>query len=372
MPSLLRSFKKRKRISEAKTLTRTPNEKAIDTTKPSAVFQPTKGREWTVSIALPGSVIANAQSHDQKTSLAGHIARALSVFCIDEIVIFSDGNTPDKAIKRHSKQPPVPDQQIELTRNDYTGNSDPNHFLAHLLSYLETPPYLRKELFPLHQNLRTAGTLPSLDLPHHLKSHEWCQYREGITLDGSNEFKTFVEAGLRVPVTVEEQIPPKTRVTLKFRSGAKEANDDPTSEVIFADPVNPYEPRENGGYYWGFHIRRAARLSDVFTECTFNGGYDLTIGTSERGSNIEALFSEEESLNGSFNHLLIVFGGVAGLELAVKNDEEFQRLGVFEAKDIFDRWINICPGQGSRTIRTEEALWIGLAGLKRLFHQEEH
>ena len=31
---------------------------------------------------------------------------------------------------------------------------------------------------------------------------------------------------------------------------------------------------------------------------------------------------------------------------------------------MFDYWVNLVEGQGSRTIRTEEAIEIGLAGLK--------
>jgi predicted SPOUT superfamily RNA methylase MTH1 len=93
----------------------------------------------------------------------------------------------------------------------------------------------------------------------------------------------------------------------------------------------------------------------------------MTVGTSERGVDVEALYAEDEEQRvGSFKHLLVVFGGVAGLEVAVKNDAELQKLGVTEAKDVFDRWVNVCPGQGSRTIRTEEAIWIGLQGLRRL------
>jgi hypothetical protein len=123
-------------------------------------------------------------------------------------------------------------------------------------------------------------------------------------------------------------------------------------------------------------VRRASSLSAVFEECTYEGGYDITIGTSERGTPLESLYSasdEEQDdkdgqgpLAGNFKHLLIVFGGVSGLEVAVKNDTELQKLGVKEAKDVFDRWVNVCPGQGSRTIRTEEAIWIGLMGLRRL------
>lgn len=52
---------KRKRQSEAKAAPATTIPKStptVDTSKPTAVFQPTKGRSWTVSVALPGSIIA--------------------------------------------------------------------------------------------------------------------------------------------------------------------------------------------------------------------------------------------------------------------------------------------------------------------------
>lgn len=178
---------------------------------------------------------------------------------------------------------------------------------------------------------------------------------------------TKVEAGLRIPVIVDDEIPANTRVTLKFDEKARDANSNPKEKSIFGEAVSPDEPREEGGYYWGFNVRKAPSLSDVFTECAFEGGYDMTIGTSERGVNLEDLYlgDQEQKVEG-FKHLLVVFGGVAGLEVAVKNDAELQKLGVVEAKDVFDRWVNVCPGQGSRTIRTEEAVWIALMGLRRL------
>ena len=181
-----------------------------------------------------------------------------------------------------------------------------------------------------------------------------------------------MEAGLRIPVTVEEKIPENTRVTLKFAPGAEEASNDKGAEEIRAEAVAPDMPREETGYYWGFNVRRAGSLSDVFTECTYDGGYDFTIGTSERGVSVETLYSDnEEQKLGKFKHILIVFGGLAGLEVAVKNDKELQKLSVVEAKDVFDRWIDVCPGQGSRTIRTEEAVWMGLMGLRRLVVNNE-
>ena len=283
--------------------------------------------------------------------MAGQIARALSVFCVDEVIVFDDGNS-------HPYQNP---------NDEYTGKSDPDHFLFQLLSYLETPAHLRKLLFPIHPNLSSAGQLPSLDLPHHLKPKEWCPYREGVTLPGADSRGTLVEAGLRIPVTVAEQIPENHRVTLKFLSGAEVAAKDTNAPEIRAEPVSPEEPRQEAGYYWGFNVRRAKGLSTVFTECGYEGGYDMTIGTSERGLDVESIYSgEEDQKVDKFKHLLVVFGGVAGLEVAVKNDPDLQKLGVVDAKVMFDRWVNVCPGQGSRTIRTEEAVWIGLMGLRRL------
>lgn len=48
------------------------------------------GRSYTVSVALPGSVLDNAQSPELRTYLAGQIARACVVFCVDEIVVFDE------------------------------------------------------------------------------------------------------------------------------------------------------------------------------------------------------------------------------------------------------------------------------------------
>ena len=35
-----------------------------------------------------------------------------------------------------------------------------------------------------------------------------------------------------------------------------------------------------------------------------------------------------------------------------------------DVPSLFDHYLNLCPGQGSRTIRTEEALLVGLTALQ--------
>lgn len=49
-------------------------------------------------------------------------------------------------------------------------------------------------------------------------------------------------------------------------------------------------------------------------------------------------------------HALVVFGGLQGLEAGVDADPNLE---VAEPSVLFDLYLNTCPGQGSRTIRTE-------------------
>ncbi|KAK1004009.1 hypothetical protein LTR91_004454 [Friedmanniomyces endolithicus] len=337
-------------MSSHKNKKRKPNEDSnrdrkatVDTSKPSAVFVPKEGRSHTLSIALPGSIIANAITPEQKTSLAGQIARACAVFCVDEVVVFNDGQAPTR--------PPEQD--------GYTAFADPNYFLFHVLSYLETPPHLRRALFPMHPDLKLAGSLPSLDMLHHLRSDEWCRYREAVAVRQATD-----DQG--VPGTLLDLASLRTECSSRWLSksgpGLKSGN---TKGSLACEAVSPDTPREEGGYYWGYSVRQASSLSTVLTESPYNGGYDVSIGTSERGQPAQSLLVPGMAgyIAPTWNHLLVVFGGVAGLEAAFAADADLQRAGVPEVKELFDTWVNLVPSQGSRTIRTEEAVWIGLTTL---------
>lgn len=56
-----------------------------------------------------------------------------------------------------------------------------------------------------------------------------------------------------------------------------------------------------------------------------------------------------------------MFGGLHGIETALESDEQLQ---VQEASLLFNHYINVLPNQGSRTIRTEEAILVALTGLR--------
>jgi predicted SPOUT superfamily RNA methylase MTH1 len=63
----------------------------------------------------------------------------------------------------------------------------------------------------------------------------------------------------------------------------------------------------------------------------------------------------------AFKHMLIVFGGVYGLEEGIDGDD---LIDARDPSELFDHYINACQQQGSRTIRTEEAIPITLSALR--------
>ncbi|XP_057805953.1 uncharacterized protein LOC131020919 [Salvia miltiorrhiza] len=285
----------------------------------------------TVTIALPGSIINNTQSLELATRLAGQVARAAAIFRIDEVVVFDSKNTSE-------------DASTEIMDNDSGENESGAAFLMRILRYLETPQYLRKSLFPMHSSLRVVGLLPPLDAPHHLRKHEWAQYREGIAREKLDQ-GTLVDVGLSKNIKVDQVLEPGTRVTVEMG----------TNRNLDAGPrkiVPSSRPRDEG-MYWGYKVRYAPNISSVFKNCPYQGGYDHRIGTSEHG----LIINSSELTLPSFKHLLIAFGGLAGLEECVEEDIVLKGKTV---NDIFDSYLNTCPHQGSRTIRTEEAILISL------------
>jgi predicted SPOUT superfamily RNA methylase MTH1 len=189
----------------------------------------------------------------------------------------------------------------------------------------------------------SKGLLNPLDSRHHLKTEDICVYREGVVTNRPiKEGKgSYVYIGLQKEVQIDKCLKPNIRVTVKL-------NDTTNKKKMKGIAVSPSEPRTKAGLYWGYTIRMAKSLSAVFTESPFDGGYDLTIGTSDKGDNVDHTLKQ---IPKCFSHLLIVFGGLKGLEAAHDSDESLA--SVEDTRDLFNFYLNTCPNQGSNTIRTE-------------------
>ena len=160
---------------------------------------------------------------------------------------------------------------------------------------------------------------------------------------------SYVNVGVQREIQVDRLLEPGVRVTVELdeaREGQKK---------LHGKIVSPRTPRQDYSIYWGYSVRLAKTFGEVFSGNPFGGKYDLTVGTSENGRNVDDVLIEP------FQHSLIVFGGLQGLEAILESDET---LTAADTDELFDIYINTCPNQGSRTIRTEEALFITLAALQ--------
>lgn len=57
----------------------------------------------TVSIAIPGSILENAQSPELRTYLAGQLARAACIFKVDEVIVYDDDSSQNSSTSKLSK-----------------------------------------------------------------------------------------------------------------------------------------------------------------------------------------------------------------------------------------------------------------------------
>ena len=163
-----------------------------------------QGRAYTVSLAVSGSILNNAQSAELRTYLAGQIARALSIFCIDEVIIFDDEHETISLNEEKSEEGTV-------------DNSSPGCMqLARILQYLECPQYLRKHFFPIHHDLQYAGVLNPTDMPHHLRANEVSEFREGIVLPTAERSGSLVNVGLKKSCAVDKSLTAGLRVTVQL------------------------------------------------------------------------------------------------------------------------------------------------------------
>ena len=142
----------------------------------------------TVSIAIPGSVVANCQTREQKTQIAGQLARAATIYHVDEIVVYDDNLSP-----KQRRSEPSPNSL-----------SEPNALLARILQFCECPQYLRRHFFPVHPDLQFVGMLAPIDAPHHVRAEDQCKYREGLVMEkrppkrqGEPSAGSFVNCGVK-------------------------------------------------------------------------------------------------------------------------------------------------------------------------------
>jgi len=271
-----------------------------------------------IAIAIPASVVSDTPHLREKTSKIGLIGRAAAIFGVEEIIIYKDELRLN--------------QKVEMD------------LVATLLSYMETPQYLRKKLFKLKPELRYAGILPPLRTPHHplgksatdLKVGE---YREGVTISKS-------EKGILIDIGVDKlALIPEAKLPLGKRVTVKIIDLDRHVVVCLAN-------RSEIPYYWGYTV---TTWENSIGELVKHRHFDMKIATSKYGSPFPEVKDKIAEKWKSAEKILIAFGApTKGLYEIVQQEG-------LKLDQIFDFVVNAVPGQWTETVRTEEALIASLA-----------
>ena len=83
---------------------------------------------------MPASLVSSVPTKELQTQLIGQIARAATIYHVDEIIVYEDTALPSKCLENEKSQ----------------ARSASTSFIARILQYCECPEYLRKHFFPLH------------------------------------------------------------------------------------------------------------------------------------------------------------------------------------------------------------------------------
>jgi hypothetical protein len=277
-------------------------------------------RKTKLAIAIPTSLVSDIPHVREKTARIGMIGRAAAIFRVNEVIIFPDD--------------PAVNQSRDL------------NLISTILSYMETPQYLRKYLFKVKPELRYAGILPPLRTLHHpvtkkLRELKVGEFREGVTVSRVKE-GVLVDIGVECPFLVEnKEIKLNKRVTVRATS-------------ISPKPEATMVNRNEVPTYWGFRIS----ASDMpLGQLVKQRSFDLVLAMSRLGTpftNVkEAILTRWKSAY----QVLVAFGA------PTRGLYEIAKLENIILDQIANFVVNTIPSQGTETVRTEEAVYASLAVL---------
>ncbi len=255
-----------------------------------------------ISVAIPDSCLKDEATYLDKSRKVSLIARSCAIFGVKTIYIYEDGT-----------------------------NQHDRFVLSTILRYLEAPQYLRRTLFPKMDELKYAGILHPLQIPHHALSSNPQEIKEGDIREGAIIFhkgKKFVDIGIghRIPYYGKEY--DKKRVTVQIKSVLPSISIKEISE----DAI---------GQYWGYKVKERPSLIKLLEEWKGN-----TILTSKK-----AKYATRQKLAEFLkteHPLLLVFGAPdRGL---------YDILGKKINQIPHSATLNFFSDQSTATVRMEEAL----------------
>lgn len=269
-------------------------------------------------IAIPDSCLIDSQSILDKSYKISQISRACSIFCVSRIIVYHD-------------------------RSVKTDNMD-KQIIETILEYLDTPPYLRKKIYPKMWILKHAGTLPPIKSPHHMTSIEMNKIKDGDVRFG---FAIKQNGSLYVDVGLEKLIRYKGSQLGKKVLVRIIKNPQLVAEDISKDNVNGY---------WGYDVHFADSLSAILAD-TKNALLMTSVEGASFTKHVDILMNK---IRASRNFVVIFGSPKLGLRKILES----------ENKKILstDNFLNMFPLQGTQTVRLEEAILGTLSIINNYLH----
>jgi methyltransferase len=265
-------------------------------------------RPQFLSVALPASFTKDVPHLREKTSRVGTVGRTLAIFRVNEVLIYTD----------------------DLGKDSRTEG----RLFQKLLSYQETPQYLRRTIFRTEPDLQYVGVLPPLRIPSHpgFEEPRTGRVKEALVVEEGDKSK--VDGGFNRLVTVRAKLKKFDRITVRV------TRVEPNIEAEVVDssrlPI-----------YWGFRVTRAESTLGQLIKRRQGA---LMISTSRKGRSILDAMTELRGKWRSSQRAMILFGSPnQGVPEILASDG-------LDVDKVCDLNLNMIPNQGVETVRTEEAL----------------
>lgn len=266
-----------------------------------------------IQVAIPDTSLSDCSDLRQKTAKVGTLARALAVFRVERVIVYRTGRVQASRKK-----------DVDL--------------LVRLLEFMDTPQYLRKRVFPMSPSLKYAGLLPPLRTLSHPLDAVSEDLAEGTYRWGIQVRKGKIDIGIEKLVDHPEEV--SERETTLFRVVR-------TGPKVRLKAVS----RDDVEEYWGFEVMRTMSLVETLQ----NSSTMTRVVFSRNAPSYASLEDEIKSTVGNTKKVLGVFGGPKYGVNELFPDKKG------ELKKHVDFWVNTIPGQGTETVRLEEAILASLA-----------
>ncbi|HJX23915.1 MAG TPA: RNA methyltransferase [Candidatus Bathyarchaeia archaeon] len=263
-------------------------------------------------VALPASIVSDIPHLREKTQRIGQIGRLLAIFRVNEAIIYPDD--PSHETERN----------VELIRA--------------ILSYMDTPQYLRRRLFKIIPEFRYVGILPPLRTPHHptesrLEAAAINEIRIGLVVQSMGGC-SLIDVGFEVPVKVREVLRPGKKVTVRLL----DKSNAPSATLVKKEEIE---------IYWGYNVTASATPIGKLMKKT---SADLVIATSKYGVPMMNMIKDIKCAWERSDSVVILFGSPSeGIQEILSREN-------LKVGDVAQFLVNSVPEQGTQTVRTEEAL----------------